>query len=148
MARVPSFFVTGFTNYELDRRAYGVGLAVDVPLWNWNSGRIVQAEAKQAAGRKQGQATGLEVEASVLEAQSACQASVTTATRFKNNVVPRSESAAATMEKTYQLGEASLLEVIDARRTLLDSRRLYLSALAEAQIDCSRLEVLVGEEPK
>jgi len=147
MARVPSFFVTGFTNYELDRRAYGVGLAVDVPLWNWNSGRIVQAEAKQAAGRKQGQATGLEVEASVLEAQSACQASVTTATRFKNNVVPRSESAAATMEKTYQLGEASLLEVIDARRTLLDSRRLYLSVLAQAQIDCSRLGALVGEEP-
>ena len=147
MARIPSFFVTGFTNYELDRRAYGVGLAVDVPLWNWNSGRIVQAEAKQAAGRKQGQATGLEVEASVLEAQSACQASVTTATRFKNNVVPRSESAAATMEKTYQLGEASLLEVIDARRTLLDSRRLYLSVLAQAQIDCSRLGALVGEEP-
>lgn len=148
MARVPSFFVTGFTNYELDRRAYGVGLAVDLPLWNWNSGRIAQAEAKLAAGRKQAQATGLEVEASVLEAQSACQASVATATRFRNNVVPRSESAASTMEKTYQLGEASLLEVIDARRTLLDSRRLYLSALAQAQIDCSRLGALVGEEPK
>ena len=52
------------------------------------------------------------------------------------------------MEKSYELGEANLLEVIDARRTLLDSRRLYLSAIAEAQIDCSRLDSLVGEEPK
>ncbi|HUU00034.1 MAG TPA: TolC family protein [Myxococcota bacterium] len=148
MARVPSFSITGFTTYELDRRAYGVGLAVDLPIWNWNSGRIAQAEGKLAASRKQAEVTGLEVEATVLDTQAACQASVQTATRFRNNVVPRSESAASTMEKTYQLGEASLLEVIDARRTLLDSRRLYLSALVQAQIDCSRLGVLIGEEPK
>jgi hypothetical protein len=38
--------------------------------------------------------------------------------------------------------------VIDARRTLLDSCSLYLSALAQAQIDCSRLGALVGQEPK
>lgn len=148
LARVPAFGLTGFTSYELDRRAYGVGLTVDLPLWNWNSGRIAQAEARLAASRKQAEATGLELQASVVDAQAACQASVATATRFRNNVVPRSETAASTMEKTYQLGEASLLEVIDARRTLLDSRRLYLSALAQAQIDCSRLGALVGEEPK
>ena len=148
LARVPAFGLTGFTSYELDRRAYGVGLTVDLPLWNWNSGRIAQAEARLAASRKQAEAAGLELQASVLDAQAACQASVATATRFRNNVVPRSETAASTMEKTYQLGEASLLEVIDARRTLLDSRRLYLSALAQAQMDCSRLGALVGEEPK
>jgi hypothetical protein len=28
------------------------------------------------------------------------------------------------MERTYELGEANLLPVIDARRSLLDSRRL------------------------
>jgi cobalt-zinc-cadmium efflux system outer membrane protein len=50
------------------------------------------------------------------------------------------------MERTYQLGEASLLEVIDARRTILEARRLALDALARAQIDCSRLTVLIGED--
>ncbi|MEK7705249.1 MAG: TolC family protein [Myxococcota bacterium] len=148
MARVPSIGLAGFTTNELDRRAYGAGLAVDLPLWSWNSGRIAQAEAKLAAGRKQAEATGLELETSVLDVQAACQASVLTATRFRNNVVPRSETAASMMEKTYHLGEASLLEVIDARRTLLDSRRLYLSALTQAQIDCSRLGALVGEDVK
>ena len=148
LARVPNFALTGFTSYELDRRAYGVGLAVDLPLWNWNSGRIAQAEARLAAGRKQSEAKSLEVEATVLDVQAACQASVAIATRFRSNVVPRSETVAATMEKAYRLGEASLLEVIDARRTSLDSRLLYLSALAQAQIDCSRLGALVEEEPK
>jgi len=148
LAQVPSFGLTGFANYELDRRAYGVGLTADLPLWNWSTGRIAQAQARLAASRKQAEAADLELATEVIDAQAACQSSVATAARFRNNVVPRSETVASTVERTYQLGEASLLEVIDARRTLLDSRRLYLSALAEAQIDCSRLEVLVGEEPK
>ncbi len=146
MARVPSLSVMGYTTDELDRLAYGVGLAIDLPIWNWNSNRIAQAKAKLAAGRKQAEAIGLEIETTVIEAQAACCASVATAVRFRDNVVPRAETAASTMEKTYRLGEASLLEVIDARRTLLDSRRLYLNTLAQAHIDRSRLDALVGEE--
>jgi len=146
-ARVPAFGLTGFTSHELDRRAWGVGLAADLPLWNWNSGRIARAEALLAASHQQTVAADLALQASVLDIRAACEASVATATRFRNNVVPRSEAAASTMEKTYRLGEASLLEVIDARRTLLDSRRLYLNALSQAQIDCSRLRALIGKEP-
>ena len=146
LARVPAFSLAGFTANELDRRAYGVGLAVTLPLWNWNSGGIAQAEAKLAAGRKQVETTFLDLETTVIETQAACQSSVLAATRLGRTMVPRSETVASVMERTYQLGEASLLEVIDSRRTLLDSKRLYLSALAQAQIDCTRLGVLVGEE--
>ena len=145
-APIPSFSLRGFATDELDRRAYGVGVSVDIPVWNWNRARIAQAEAKLAAGSRQAEAAALEVETTVIEAQAACSASVATAKRFRDAIVPRSETAAFTMERTYQLGEASLLPVIDARRTLLDSRRLYLSALAQAQLDCSRLNALAGEE--
>ena len=134
-APIPSFSLRGFATDELDRQALGVGVSVGIPVWNWNSGRIAQAEA-----------AALELEATVIEAQAACTASVATATRFRDNIVPRSETVAFTMERTYQLGEASLLPVIDARRTLLDSRRLYLNALAQTQLDCSRLSALAGEE--
>jgi cobalt-zinc-cadmium efflux system outer membrane protein len=145
-APIPSFSLRGFATDELDRKAYGVGISVDIPVWNWNTGRIAQAEAKLAAGGRQAEATALEVETAVIEAQAACTASVATAKRFRDSIVPRSETAAFTMERTYQLGEASLLPVIDARRTLLDSRRLYLNALAQAQLDCGRLGALAGEE--
>lgn len=145
-APIPSFSLRGFATDELDRQAWGVGISVGIPVWNWNSGRIAQAEAKLAAGSRQAEAAALELEATVIEAQAACSASVATATRFRDNIVARSESVASTMERTYQLGEASLLPVIDARRTLLDSRRLYLAALAQAQLDCSRLGALAGEE--
>jgi len=146
MARVPAFSISGFATSELDRQAYGVGLNVDLPIWNWNSAGIAQAEARLSAARKQAASAALEIESEVIDAQAACRSSVATATRQKDKVVPLSATAASTMERTYELGEASLLEVIDARRTLLDSRRLYLSALAQAHVDCSRLDALAGEE--
>ncbi len=145
-ARLPTFAVTGFTTHELDRRAYGVGLAVDVPLFDWNSGRITQAEARLAASRRRAQVVSLELQGLVLNTQAACEASVSAGSRLRDAVLPRAESTASTMEKTYQLGEVSLLEVIDARRTLLDAHRQYLGVVAQAQIDCSRLQSLLGEE--
>jgi cobalt-zinc-cadmium efflux system outer membrane protein len=145
-ARFPDFSVTGFTTHELDRRAYGGGLTVDVPLWNWNVGRIAQARARLGASRKQAEAAALELEASAIEAQAACRASTQAAARLGSAVVPRSEAAVSIIEKTYRSGEASLLEVIDARRTLLEARTLHLSALAQAQVECSRLDTLIGEQ--
>ncbi len=147
-ARIPSFSLIGFTSFELDRNSYGGGLAIDLPLWNWNSGRIAQARAALAAGRKEADAAALEIESSAIEAQAACRASAASASRLGTAVVPRAESAAAIMEKTYNLGEAGLLDIIDARRTLLDARRLHLGALAQAQIDCSRLAALTGEDSR
>ena len=87
-----------------------------------------------------------EIESSIIDAQGACLAASQTAVRYKDRILPRSESAASTMQKTYQLGEASLLEVIDARRVLVDTRRQYLAALLQAQLECSRLNALAGTE--
>jgi cobalt-zinc-cadmium efflux system outer membrane protein len=145
-ARVPAVSATGFAGFEFDRRTFGVGLSVGLPLWNWNSGRIAQAEARLAAGRMAADATARELETRVIEAEAACRASAATAARFRQNILPRSEASAKIMERTYQLGEAGLLELIDARRTLLEARRLYLSARSQAQIDCNRLGAMVGKD--
>jgi cobalt-zinc-cadmium efflux system outer membrane protein len=146
LARIPSVALKAFTAEEIDRRAYGGGLALDLPLWNWNAGRIAQAQAQLAAGKKQLEAQAREIASSIIESHGACLAASQTAARLKDRILPRSEAAASTMERTYQLGEASLFEAIDARRVLVETRRQYLAALLQAQIDCSRFNTLVGEE--
>jgi len=145
IARVPSVAIKGFTVDELDRRAFGGGVAITLPLWNWNSGRIAEAEAQLEAGKQQLDYETREIESSIIAAQGACLAASETAVRYRERILPRSQSAASTMEKTYQLGEASLLEVIDARRVLVETRSQYLSALVQAHLDCSRLHVLAGQ---
>jgi len=146
MVRIPSITLSPFTSYELDRRSYGIGINLDFPLWNWNSGRIVQAQAKLSAEQKLKEATELDLKSTLIESFASCQSSVQTANRLKINVLPRSLETAATIEKIYKLGEANLLEVIDARRTLVEAKRLFLGALVQAQISCSRLSVMIQEE--
>ncbi len=145
-ARVPSFAVKLFTDHELDRSAYGGGLAIELPLWNWNTGSIQRSEHLLAAEKNTLEFERLELELRAIEAQSQCAAGMTLATRYNERILPRAESVAQVIERTYQLGEATLLEVIDARRTLLETKRQFLSTLAQAQIDCSRLREIVGEE--
>ena len=98
------------------------------------------------AEKKELQTERLKLEILTIKAQSKCEAGVTLATRYKDRILPRSVSAAQIIEKTYDLGEATLLEVIDARRTLLETKRQFLGALVQAQTDCSRLNALTRRE--
>jgi outer membrane protein, heavy metal efflux system len=146
LARVPGIDMTAFTAHDLERRAYGAGLSLELPLWNWNSGRIEQAEAELGAARLEEQATLRALEEAAIQAQADCQSALQSARRYQERILPRAESAAAVTEKTYQLGEAALLEVLDARRVLLETRRLSLDALAQAHTACGRLSAVIGEE--
>ena len=141
-----SIEVRGFAARELERRTYGGGIAVDLPLWDWNSGRIARAGAQLEAGRKQLEWETRQTESAVIEAHAECLATTRTAERYRDRILPRAESVAAIMEKTYRLGEAGLLELIDARRVLVETRLRYLATLVQAQLDCSRLSALTGQE--
>jgi cobalt-zinc-cadmium efflux system outer membrane protein len=146
LARVPPFALSGFVSEELDRRAIGGGLSVELPLSSWRPGKLAQARARLVAGQRLLEAARLELEHLVIQAEADCRAGAVVAARLRTGVLPRAERSAAAVAKMYRLGEASLLEVIDARRTWLESRLTYLKAAAQAQIDCSRLRAFVGEE--
>jgi cobalt-zinc-cadmium efflux system outer membrane protein len=146
--RVPAVELEIFTDHELDRRAYGVGLSFDLPIWNWNSGSIHRSEAEAAAARTRLEALRTELEAAAIDYQSKCQAGVTLARRYLERILPRARAAVQLVERTHQLGEASVLEVIDARRTLLETRRNFLRAMVRAQTDCGELSALIGEESR
>jgi cobalt-zinc-cadmium efflux system outer membrane protein len=143
-ARVPELSVRGFATNELDRRALGAGIAMDLPLWNWNAGRIAQATSRLSAGRNEAEAVRLEIEAEVVRAWTSCTAAVQAAARHKERLLPRAERAAETLERTWQLGEAGILDVLDARRTLLEAHRQYLNVLVETRVECGRLHNLTG----
>jgi cobalt-zinc-cadmium efflux system outer membrane protein len=146
MARVPGIELRGFTARELERRTWGGGIALGLPLWDWNSGRIARAGAQLEAGRKRLEWETRQTESAVIEAHADCLATTRTAERYRDRILPRAESVAKIMEKTYRLGEAGLLELIDARRVLVETRLRYLATLVRAQLDCSRLSALAGQE--
>jgi len=142
--RIPAVSVTGYALGEVDRSAVGGGLGVEFPVWNWNSGKIAQTEATQAAEEARLLVATYEARAALVESWAMCTQGRLASSRLREEVVPRAEIAAAKMERSYQLGESPLLETLDSRRALLEVRRELLAAELEQQLECSTLTILTG----
>jgi len=143
--RLPSFSVKGFVSDELDRTAFGGGVGVTLPVWNWNSGRIAQVEAARDAEKWKLEAQLRELLATANEARNACVQGQEAAQRYRDQILPKAQSAVTMLERSFQIGETTLLDVLDARRVLGDTRRGYLAALLQTQLDCNRLQLLLGD---
>ncbi len=144
--RLPKVTLGGARSEELDRTASALTATLTLPLWNWNQGRIRQAEAVEAAERARLDGTAREAGAALDDAWLACQAGQAAAGRFQAEVLPRAEASARTLGRAYELGEAGLLDVLDARRVLLDTRREHLDLLLDMQTACGDLAALAGLE--
>jgi cobalt-zinc-cadmium efflux system outer membrane protein len=131
---------------ELDRTASTVTASVTLPLWNWNQGRIRQAEAAEEAERARLDASSRELTAGLSDAWRGCAAGQAASHRFREEILPRAEGSARTLGRAFELGEVGLLDVIDARRVLLDTRREYLDLLLDMQEACGDLAALAGLE--
>ncbi|MGA8892308.1 MAG: TolC family protein, partial [Anaeromyxobacteraceae bacterium] len=142
--RIPSVSVGAYALSEVDRRAAGGALGLEVPIWNWNAGGVSRATAAEAAEEGRLEAMRIESSSLLVEAWSTCTQMRDMASRLRAEVVPRAELASTKMERAFQLGEASLLEVLDARRTLLETRREALTAELTQQLECGTLAILAG----
>jgi cobalt-zinc-cadmium efflux system outer membrane protein len=144
--RMPKLTVGAAHVEELDRTASTVTASVTLPLWNWNQGKIRQAEAAEAGERARLDATSRELAAGLSDAWRGCAAGQAAARRFRDEILPRAEGSARTLGRAFELGEAGLLDVIDTRRVLLDTRREYLDLLLDMQNACGDLAALAGLE--
>ena len=142
--RIPAVSVGGYALSEVDRRAVGGTLGVEVPVWNWNGGGVARATATEAAESSRLDVARIEAASSLLESWSTCAQMRATAERLRGEVVPRAELAAGKVERAFQLGEASLLEVLDARRSFLETQRETLAAELAQQLECGTLAILAG----
>jgi outer membrane protein TolC len=142
--RIPAVSVSGYALGEVDRSAVGGGLGLEFPVWNWNSGKIAQTEATQAAEEARLLVATYEARAALVESWAMCTQGRLASRRLREEVVPRAETAAAKMERSYQLGESPLFETLDSRRALLEVRRELLAAELEQQLECSTLTILTG----
>jgi cobalt-zinc-cadmium efflux system outer membrane protein len=142
--RIPAMSLSGYALSEVDRSAVGGGLGVEFPVWNWNSGKIAQAEAIQAAEESRLLVATYDARASLVESWAMCTQGRLASRRLREEVVPRAEVAASKMERSYQLGESPLFETLDSRRTSSSERRELLAAELDQQLECGTLTILAG----
>jgi len=97
------------------------------------------ALAAQANMRREQDRLGREL---ALEAQASQQAALA----YVRDLLPRAERVCAALDSAWRVGEASLTEVLEARRRLSEIRREAGEAAVKAHVDDLRRQVLAGKD--
>jgi cobalt-zinc-cadmium efflux system outer membrane protein len=118
----------------------GPGLVVELPLFGRNKGRVARAEAELERETRRYAAERDRIALEVREAHMALQASTASLAVWESRILPTLEEGVARAEKALQLGEASPLEVLEARRALLEAR----FHAADARTSVTRAEAAVA----
>lgn len=120
-----------------DFREASIGAKMTIPLFNKSvyRARVDQAREQESAATYQIQALERELRTEVVTAFTDAENALRQAETFSKNVIPRTEKAAESTENAWITQRASLLEVLESRRAVLNARleeRRFIAAHAAA----------------
>jgi cobalt-zinc-cadmium efflux system outer membrane protein len=127
---------------ELDRKAGNVGVGLKIPLWNRNRGTIIAATAQQSAASAEVRALAMELETSLETASAAYRRALGAIRLHQEGWTSAARHSLDVVTFSFENGEASLLEVLDAQRSYLSvglAEAESWARLALAQADIERL---------
>jgi outer membrane protein TolC len=145
---LPDFDI-GLSRHHLEglKTTWDFTLSFPIPLFFWQpkKGEIAEASANIEALKRDldhlQNAVGLEVEEAYLNAVTA----ESQIELFEKEILAQAEEVYNMFLFSYQEGEISGIELIEARRTLIEARRSYADALFNYDITLAALEKSVGQ---
>ena len=131
---------------ELHDPAGVLQLSVPLPLANRNQGNLARAQgaAEQAAALEQ--ATRLELARDLEDAYLRYQAAAHSVAEIRASVEPAARSTLNALRRGFELGKFGLMELLDARRMLLQTRGQLIDAMLEAQLAATDIVRTLGDE--
>jgi cobalt-zinc-cadmium efflux system outer membrane protein len=114
----------------------GPGILLELPILNWNQGKISRAQAELIQAARQYMAVKHRIAQEVLEAHTSYLAAQEALKILQKDILPAATTAEKNATEAYSIGEISYLELLDFKRQLLSSRLRE----AEAEADMRRAE--------
>jgi len=142
--RMPDVTVALGTKREDGRRQTVVGLSVPLPLFNRNQGNLLESLRRTDKARDELDAEALRLRTELYDAHARMAAALEEVTLIATDVLPGAESTYLAASRGFELGKFSFLEVLDAQRTLFQSKNQYLLAVAESYRASAEIDRLVG----
>jgi len=131
---------------ETDENAMVFGLAIPVPLFNQNQGRIREAKYNLAKAQKLRRAVETSLYTTLADAYQALASASIESTGLKNEVLPGAQSAFDATKQGYREGKFDYLMVLDAQRTFFYARARYIESLAAYHKAKANVERLIGQD--
>lgn len=135
----------GYRRYTtVDSNAFVVGASLPLPFFSRNAGGIEEARLRLAQAHEDRRAAEARVAAALTEAYAALAAAHDEIAILRAAVLPGAQQTFEAISEGYRLGRFSLLEVLDAQRTLTSAGIQHLRALSDYHDAVVRVERLIG----
>ncbi|MGH7166582.1 MAG: TolC family protein [Nitrospiraceae bacterium] len=129
-----------------NQQQVGLGLSLPVPLFNRNQGGIAQADVAVKVAEAEVQKTMIQVENQVDLAYVNLLQTRRLVETYLGGVLDDARSTLTIVERAYERGGATILDLLDAARTSRTIQQNYIEALFNYQRNFFLLESAVGRE--
>jgi outer membrane protein, heavy metal efflux system len=144
----------GYTHSEFivsgdNPNTFSVGAAIPLPLFDRNQANVGRAEVGIRRAANDAVRLELTVRHDVAEAVRRFERATALMDIFSTGgMLERAETSLKVAEKSYKAGAVSLLELLEAQRTYLETRDEYLSARYDQQQSAVDLIHAIGKRPQ
>lgn len=142
----PNIAAIGGYKRELDSSGPVVGVEIPLFVSNRNQGPTLRARIEKQVLENRLLFKRLNTFKEIRTALQRLEGDRQRVNALENNYLKKAEQARNITEASYRLGEASLIELLDAQRTYVETRLLYNRARYDHQISRSTLELAMGED--
>ena len=129
---------------ESGSRAFLVSLSLPIPILNANEGNIEKAGHELTKSEVDRRATTLALSTDLIRATEGLQTAYDEADSLRATILPAAEKAFSLSRQGYQAGKFPYLEVLDAQRTLFETRAQYITALKDYHARRAEVERLTA----
>lgn len=136
----------GFITESGDETSYGLTFGISLPLWYQGQGEIAKAKARITRQESTIMLQRNQISLEVKNAYSDLEGFKDQIVLFQKDLIPNAEKAFDITNKAYTLGAEMIINLFEARRTLINARKGYVQALLDYNVSLAELEKALGEE--
>lgn len=123
-----------------------VGLAIPLPFFNRNQGNLLSALRRVDKAKTEAEIEYLNASQALADAHQRASVAQEQIESMRNEILPAAQSAFNAAVTGFELGKFGFIDVLDAQRTLFQSRAQYLSALSARYRALADLERYIAVE--
>ena len=145
--RIPNVTLSGGVRYFNDTDDTGVVVKLSLPLvlFDYNQGAVLEARHRLSQAEEERRAVEVRLSAALAEAYQSLITGYRDVTGIQRDVLPAAEEAFQVATEGYRQGKFGFLDVLDAQRTLFETKGQYLDALSAYHKAVADTERLIGE---
>jgi len=145
-ARIPDLDVTVFRDKELDKASNGIAVGLRVPLWNANRGEVARSDASLNIALASAERKRLDLLAELEERLKDIEVAGAQVQALDQEILPSAGESLRLSRRSYEEGETSLLDLLDAQRTLRDTQREAAESRLAMALAVTDIQRLVGPD--